>query len=360
MRVICMYLPQYHRFPENDAWWGKGYTEWTAVKRAVPLYKGHAQPRHPYEDWYYDLEKEGVKTLKWQAGLARDYGIYGFCFYHYWFCGKQLMEKPMETLLAHPEIDLRYSICWANESFTRTWYGLGDQVLMRQEYGVEKDWQRHFTYLLPFFLDKRYMKVGNKPVLHIYRTKDIKHLDKMLACFHKLAKNNGFDGMFIVGGRTAGEEETREGLVDAYYTFEPGYTLKHDFGRLASIEYQSKVLWRTIWNKLFPRKKLERRISIDAIFVRIAKREVEEKVYPGLFPKWDNTPRRSYKGLVYEGDSPEKFLNCLKKLKEKVDGRKEDFVYINAWNEWGEGAYLEPDKENGFAYLEAVLHAGED
>ena len=155
MRVLALYLPQYHSFKENDEWWGKGYTEWTAVGRAKPLYRGHIQPRVPLGERYYDLVKEGEETLLWQARLAREYGIYGFCFYQYWFKGKMLMEKPMEILLGHPEIDMNYCICWANETWTRTWYGLSEQVLMQQDYGEEEDWYRHFEYLLKFFKDKR-------------------------------------------------------------------------------------------------------------------------------------------------------------------------------------------------------------
>ena len=135
MKAICMYLPQYHTFPENDKWWGEGYTEWTAVKRGRPLFKGHVQPRRPLDGRYYDLGKDGEATLRWQASLAEKYGIYGFAFYQYWFKGEQLMKRPMEILRDHPDIPLRYCICWANESWTRTWYGLSEEVIMKQDYG---------------------------------------------------------------------------------------------------------------------------------------------------------------------------------------------------------------------------------
>ena len=354
MRVMCMYLPQYHTFPENDEWWGKGYTEWTAVKRGKPLYAGHIQPRIPLNNRYYDLVNDGVETLKWQAETAKEYGIYGFSFYQYWFKGRQLMQKPMEILLEHPEIDINYCICWANESWTRTWYGLSEQVLMEQDYGEEEDWYRHFEYLLKFFNDKRYIKIDNKPVLQIYRTFDIDCLDRMRGCFNKWAEGEGYDGIYLIAGKTAGQQETRTDLVDGYYYFEPGYTLKHDFSKLRETEYNISVLFKTMLNKLRADKKLERSIRADLILNGIKKREYGENEFPGLIPDWDNTPRRGYKGLVYKGTSPEKFEEALRVLKEKKEGHKNDFVFVNAWNEWGEGAMLEPDEYRGYGYLEAV------
>lgn len=354
MRVMCMYLPQYHTFPENDEWWGKGYTEWTAVRRGRPLYDGHVQPRIPLDNRYYDLVNEGPETLKWQAETARKYSVYGFSFYQYWFRGRQLMQRPMEILLEHPEIDINYCICWANESWTRTWYGLSEQVLMQQDYGEEEDWYRHFEYLLRFFNDKRYIKIDNKPILQIYRSFDIGCLDRMLNCFNKWAEGEGYDGIYVIAGRTAGEQEMRTGLIDGYYYFEPGYTLKHDFSKIHEMEYNVSVLWNTMLNKLRTNKKLERSIRADLILDGIKKREYKENEFPGLIPDWDNTPRRGYKGLVYKGTSPEKFEEALKILKEKKEGHKNDFVFINAWNEWGEGAMLEPDEYRGYGYLEAV------
>ncbi len=354
MKVMCMYLPQYHTFPENDKWWGKGYTEWTAVRKGHPLYKGHIQPRVPLDNRYYDLVNDGVNTLKWQAETARKYGIYGFSVYQYWFMGKQLMQRPMEILLEHPEIDINYCICWANESWTRTWYGLSEQVLMQQDYGEEEDWYKHFEYLLKFFNDKRYIKIDNRPVLQIYRSFDIDCLDRMLGCFNKWAHGEGFDGVYVIAGKTAGQQETRTELIDGYYYFEPGYTLKHDFSKPNEIKYNMSVLWNTLLNKVRREKKLERSIKASLILDGIRNRDYKENEFPGLIPDWDNTPRRDYKGLVYKGTCPEKFEEVLRVLKEKKEGHKTDFVFINAWNEWGEGAMLEPDEYRGYGYLEAV------
>lgn len=354
MRILCMYLPQFHTFKENDEWWGKGYTEWVAVKRAKPLFKGHVQPRVPLDKRYYDLVEEGEKTWRFQAEIARKYGIYGFSIYQYWFKGKQLMNRPMEILLEHKDIDINYCITWANETWTRTWYGLESEILMKQEYGEESDWKMHFDYLLQFFKDERYIKIDNKPLFQIYRSFDIKKLDEMLKCFNKWAIDAGFNGIYVTSGKTAGAQEERSSLIDGYYFFEPGYTLKHDFRKIDEIKYNISVLIKSIINKVSPKKLLERSIPASAILNRICERKYKENEFPGLIPDWDNTPRRSYKGLVYKGTNPEYFKKCLKVLKEKKDGHKTDFVIINAFNEWGEGAYLEPDEYRGYAYLEAI------
>ncbi|HAV01236.1 MAG TPA: glycosyl transferase [Lachnospiraceae bacterium] len=354
MKAICMYLPQYHTFPENDKWWGEGYTEWTAVKRGRPLFKGHVQPRRPLDGRYYDLDKDGEATLRWQASLAEKYGIYGFAFYQYWFKGEQLMKRPMEILRDHPDIPLRYCICWANESWTRTWYGLSEEVLMKQDYGDEKDWELHFNYLLTFFKDERYIKTDNKPLFMIYRSFDIERLSDMLALFDRRAKEEGFDGIFIVSGKTRDIPDTRKELFSGWYYFEPGYTLKHDFSLLHRVAYNASVLLRSGINRLFKKQLLERRVPAQWILKGIEEREYSENEFPGLIPDWDNTPRRGYKGLVYTKTSPARFEQALRRLKPKVERYKNDFVFINAWNEWGEGAMLEPDEYRGYEYLEAV------
>jgi len=362
MKVMCMYLPQFHTFPENDEWWGKGYTEWVAVKRAKSLFKGHNEPRVPLDDRYYDLSDESAKTLKWQAETAKKYGIYGFSIYQYYFNGKTLMAKPLEILRDHPEIDIHYNICWANETWTRTWYGLSNQILIEQTYGDEADWNKYFDYLLTFFKDDRYIKVDNKPVFQIYKTFDIPCLKEMLDLFNKRAKEAGFDGIFVISGKTAAGVEKRSELVDGYYFFEPGYTLKNDFSAMGKLTYNVGTFLRSIRNKLIGSKKgfiLERRINAKSILTSIVAREYEDNEFPGLIPDWDNTPRRDYKGLVYTGTNPEMFEKMLSVLKKKKEKSKYDFVYINAWNEWGEGAYLEPDTLRGYAYLEAVKRVTE-
>ncbi|MCR5748433.1 MAG: glycoside hydrolase family 99-like domain-containing protein [Lachnospiraceae bacterium] len=356
MKPIALYLPQFHCFKENDEWWGEGYTEWTAVKAARPLYKGHIQPRYPYDDEYYDLSDKTAGRLKIQAELAKKYGIYGFSFYHYYFTGHKLMERPMEILLSHPEIDLRYFITWANETWTRAWYDKQDEVLLKQEYGNENEWKKHFEYLLPFFRDERYIKIDDKPVFCIYRTFDIKDLVSVRDTFEALAKEEGFPGIYLIGGKTAGEQDQR-GICDAYYYFEPGYSLKHGLNMACTLKYDVMTAIRHGINLAFGKEILERRIPIDWIYDAVLGRDYACNEYPGIIARWDNTPRRGYKGLVYEGTTADKFYDTLCKLNSRIP--KESFVFINAWNEWGEGAMLEADKAEGYAYLEAVKRAQE-
>jgi len=356
-----MYLPQYHEIEENNKWWGKGYTEWTAVKAAKPIFKGHVQPKIPLNNNYYDLTDESADTWRWQADLANTYGIYGFCVYHYWFKGKQLLHKPLEILLKHTEIEINFCICWANETWTKTWYGLEEEVLMKQEYGTKADWKIHFNYLLQFFNDKRYIKINNKPMLNIYRSSDIEKLKEMLDCWNQLATENGFDGVYIVVANNQGSIEERTDLVDAYYNFEPGYALRHKMNPLQVFKYKLSVLIRQEINRVFKHKILERIINARQINKMMLKKENTSKpVFRGAFPMWDNTPRRSYKGLLYKNTTSEDFYKALINIKQSITSNELNFVYINAWNEWGEGAYLEPDEENGYKYLEAVkaaLHA---
>ena len=355
MKILAIYLPQFHEVEENNKWWGNGYTEWSAVKKAKPLFKGHIQPKIPLNNNSYDLSDESAKTWKWQADLANQYGIHGFCIYHYWFKGRQILEKPMEILLKHPEININYSIIWANEDWTRTWYGNSKEVLLKQEYGSEQDWEKHFLYLLKFFRDKRYIKIEGKPVVNIYRSHHIKDLDKIRFCWDNLAKKNGFDGIYIVAANNHQKIETREELVDAYYNFEPGYTLKHRLSKLNTFKYIISVASRRLYNKLVKdRKVVEHMIDAKWIYNRNFRPNgnSEKRVFLGSFTTWDNTPRVSYRGIIYKNTSPENFHNNLKQLKQVT--KNNDFVYINSWNEWGEGCYLEPDEKTGFQYLEAI------
>lgn len=353
MKVLGMYLPQYHEIKENNEWWGKGYTEWTAVKNAKPLFKGHEQPKEPLENRYYDLVNAGVETWKWQAELAKQYGVYGFCIYHYWFEGKQLLERPMEILREHSEIDIKYCVCWANETWRRNWYGQQKQVLMEQTYGEEDAWKKHFEYLVTFFKDDRYIKIDNKPVVNIYRSSDINALPQMIKLWNELAQKEGFAGVYWVSAMTAGDTDKRDELFDAYYDFEPGYTLKKDLSKLEYYRYLLRTGIIRMTNKIRSKKMLEHKIDTKIIYRHIEERELKPKCFPGTFPQWDNTPRTGNMGLYYYDSSPELFERHLQKMYKKYSETRE-FIYLNAWNEWGEGAYLEPDKKNGFAYLEAV------
>lgn len=361
MKVMAMYLPQYHEVKENNEWWGKGYTEWNAVRNAKSLFKGHIQPRAPYNANYYDLADPEAKTWAWQASLAKKYGVYGFCIYHYWFKdGRQLLEKPMEILLKHPEIDLHYSICWANETWRSSWYDQTYKVLLEQSYGDENEWIKHFNYLLQFFKDQRYIKINNKPIINIYRTFEIDNFSEMKKCWEKLAKENGFDGLFYVSGTGMHGMDNREGLFDAYYDFEPGFSLVHNLSHIKRAAYKAKGVGNHVLNKILGTKKLERKINIKWLnsatihFLDSNQKGEKKTVFPGVCPMWDNTPRRGYLGFVTTGATPQVFNQQLHKLSAYTKEPPLDFVYINAWNEWGEGTYLEPDEYYNFGYLEAI------
>lgn len=356
MKILAMYLPQFHEIEENNQWWGKGYTEWNAVKNAVPWFKGHNQPRRPLDDRYYDLEKEGVQTWNWQAELAKKYHIHGFCIYHYWFEGKQLLEKPMEILFAHPEIDVNYCICWANETWRKNWYGQGKKILQEQTYGAEDAWNKHFDYLLQFFRDERYIKIQNKPVINIYHTYEIDCLKEMLECWNKRAVQEGFEGIYVISGMTGSIIDDRSNLFDAYYVFEPGYTLKHGLSKIEHSKYLVETALVRVHNKVSKKKVLEHKIDARMIYRHIEKRKLDENTMPGTFPQWDNTPRSQHSGLCYTHTSPEQFETHMQRL-QKLYGDNKEFLYINAWNEWGEGAYLEPDSINKYAYLESVRNS---
>lgn len=359
VKAVAMYLPQFYETKENNEWWGQGYTEWTAVKRAKALYDGHYQPHIPLNNNYYNLlEKD---TMEWQAELAKKANVYGFCFYHYWFKdGRRILEKPAENLLQWRDINIHYCFSWANESWVRTWSNVkggntwvndennssregADErgVLLDQQYGTEKDWKEHFDYLLPFFKDERYIKIDGKPIFMIYRPELVDCMDDMLAYWKNLARENGFPGLFIL---CANCKDNVWAEVDARYIQEFNYSYSIDVAPTEEavhwhdgiLTYDYDILWRNI---------IARRYDID------------EKVYLGACVNFDCTPRHGKKGNLTIGGNPEKFQRYFEELCRKSIRRNNEFVFINAWNEWGEGMHLEPDDKNGNSYLDAVKEA---
>lgn len=347
-KVIAFHLPQFHSFPENDEWWGKGFTEWTNVKKATPIYPGHHQPRIPLDyDYYNMLDRE---TRERQSKLAKQYGIYGFCYYHYWFDGKLLMEQPCEKLLEEKDIDLPFCFCWANEPWTRAWDGKTSVVLMAQRYGEEKEWQEHFEYLLPFFQDQRYIKIDNAPMFVIYRANSIPNCDKMIRFWNEACKTMGFSGIHIVEELNTFQGEPSCEASKAVVEFEPLNTQ-----RIWRKHIQIFAILRGVCYARKPRI-----FKYDDIWQRIIRNPIpnmKKKVYLGAFIDWDNSPRRQQKPTIYKNASPEKFERYFTIQLKKAEENQIDFVFINAWNEWAEGTYLEPDEKNGYRYLEAVRRA---
>ncbi|MDD3139586.1 MAG: glycoside hydrolase family 99-like domain-containing protein [Lachnospiraceae bacterium] len=367
MKIISLYLPQFHEIPENNEWWGEGFTEWANVKSASPLFDGHVQPKVPLNKNYYNLLDDEVKI--WQAEMAKRYGVYGFCYYHYWFSGKLLLEKPMEQMLKNPKIDLPFCICWANEQWSKQWVG-ENKILMPQVYGSKDEWIAHFNYFLKFFMDSRYIKDGNKPMLVILHPETIGCLNEMLDCWIELAKINGFDGINF-GYYTNWSELVGGKVDDSRFTYdihgEPRYALAkynkndHPLIRKTVNKLSAFVERKTGYNlkSLSPVKLTANRINYDEIWEKLLEEEPKsEKSVPGAFVNWDNAPRYKEKSRVFVGGTPEKFEKYMTKLiKRTKDVYKQDYIFMFAWNEWCEGGYLEPDEENGYGYLQAIKNA---
>lgn len=364
-KIICFYLPQFHETEDNNKWWGKGYTEWSAVKKNKPFFRKHQQPRVPLDNNYYDLSEETADTLKWQAKLAKEHGIYGFCIYHYWFAGKKELEKPVEILLNHPEIDINYTLCWDSATWKRTWYAdkYEQEVLVEQKYGDESIWKMHFMDLLPYFKDDRYIKIDNKPVFHIYHASIIPCLLEMREYWDALAKEHGFNGIYLVLGDVEYRNDSKmTRSADAYYNFEPTHAFYESRNRWYGIYTVGKAGIIKRINKWFNKEILPDKRDAKGIYHIIEKldRNPEKKTYLGLFADYDDTPRRQLKGTVYVNNDISYFKECLSKQLQESNNKNNEFLYINAWNEWGESAYLEPDEKNGYLYLETIKQVVEN
>lgn len=350
MKTIAFYLPQFHAIPENDEWWGKGFTEWENVKKAKPSFKGHNQPEIPYKNNYYNLLDEKIQEQ--QAKLAKEYGVYGFCYYHYWFEGKMLLEKPMENMLKNKKIDIPFCICWANETWARTWDGNEKDILIKQNYEEDENaWKEHFSYLLRFFKDDRYILKDNKPVVIIYKPHLITNEKKLVKYWNRLAIEAGFDGIYIgYQHHSAFDHELDE--FDFAIEFEPFYTVYECQKNNIALESLKDKIKKKIL-------KLPTKYDYDYIWEKIIERKPTDlKHCPGAFPAWDNTPRKGKNAIVFWEPSPQKFKNYLiRRIKSANDNYESEFLFLNAWNEWAEGAHLEPSEKDGLGYLEAVKEA---
>lgn len=370
IKPICFYLPQYHTIPENDEAYGKGFTEWTNVKKAVPLFDGHNQPRVPLDNNYYCLLDSDV--MKNQAKLAKKYGVYGFCYYHYWFKnGKKLLEKPLEIMLNDSSINMPFCLCWANENWTRRWDGGDNGIIVEQDYGDFNDLKNHIDYLCNFFSDERYIYIDEKPVLVLYKPELIPNLKKTISYIRKRVKENGFKGVCIIvqypkfildGGNL--------GLFDYFIEFEPQYI--HSFienEKRGFIQKKVKSIMISMGLNKLVKKIEDKRIKAynsshstkldkcdyDEYWENIVNHKIQNsKMLAGAFVDWDNTPR-NVNGRVFLNANPEKFRKYMKKYAKKINEEyAKEYLFINAWNEWAEGAYLEPDTKNGYGYLEAL------
>ncbi len=361
-KILAIYLPQFHTIPENDMWWGKGFTEWTNVKRGKPFYPGHYQPREPLHDDYYDLSD--LSVLEKHTKMARKAGIFGFCFYHYYFRGKKLLEKPIENYRDKSKEKFPYCLIWANQSWTRTWYraAAGNRVLIQQTYGEKKDWEDHFNYLLDYFKDDRYIKIDNKPVYIIYIPQDISCRKRMFAVWQKMAKEHGFDGIYLIGMATSFGKDKIESLYDAFLDFEPLSTFKTDKSWRSYLQdWKRTCIERMKIAECIPLNKLWTQNAYSyAYLCKVIEKKANlnrSKMFFGVFAGWDNTSRKDEAGIIVRGSSPEKFRRHVKRMLSLSEKYKKEFLFLNAWNEWSEGAYVEPDKKFGCQYLQALRRA---
>lgn len=352
-KIIAFLLPQFHRVAENDEWWGEGFTEWTNVRKAEPRFRGHRQPRRPVDDFYYDLSEEG--TREWQARLAKEHCVYGFCYYHYWFKGRQLLEKPINSMVEMGTPDFPFCVAWANEPWTRAWDGGERDILMPQEYGDESDWRMHFKYLEKLFKDSRYIKVNGNPLLLIYRTTSIEKCEEMLFVWRKLAVDAGFPGLHVVSMLTIFPPDKRTNLFDAFVEFEPGYTQSSPPGGVRAYEMLVNGIHRLSWKLFGGGLSAPRSRDYRILWAVILRRALPKNHYPGAFVDWDNSPRRSLEAsMIMRHATVSNFKRAFDKLYAKARKTGSRFIFINAWNEWGEGTYLEPDTKNGKSHLESI------
>lgn len=346
IKAIAFYLPQYYRTKENDEWWGEGFTDWVAVQKAEQLIEGQILPRIPLKG-YYNLESP--KVLRWQAMLAKKYNLYGFCFYHYWFKdGRRTLEKPAELLLKNKDIEMKFCFSWANEHWVRTWSNIkgntwsaqystsqeevgNSGVLLEQDYGLEKEWREHFEYLLPFFKDDRYIQYEGKPVFIFYRPELIPRLAHMVRCWKKWAVESGLKGLYVIG--TIHRQNKRaDRVLDAELLHNPNvFTNTLTPERCQGVGcYNYDELWK-------------RYLRMDYCG--------NKKRYLSGLVNYDITPRKGRRGIVLKGMTPHKFGKYFRKLVKLSRNRGNEFIFVNAWNEWGETMYLEPDTLYGYACL---------
>ena len=364
IKTLALYLPQYHPTEFNDKWWGKGFTEWTNVTKAKPLYPGHRQPLLAGDLGYYDLRVPEVREQ--QAEIAREYGIDGFIYYHYWFGnGLQTLERIANEVLESGKPDFPFCFCWANETWTGIWHGLSNEIIVEQLY-PEGDVIKHFEYLVPFFRDDRYIKIDNCPVFIVY---DPIHLeendDKYLADLRTLVQNNGFNDIHLIAGNKLEDNldyktmnyqgKISDAFKQAWMT--ERYDNKTKNNICTREYYQNRVKGILGLNK--SKSKMECLVEqqdMTKIVDRLNFKEANIPTYPCIMPNWDNTPRSGKNGIVINNATPENFKRQIEKAKIYLEDKHypEKFLIIKSWNEWAEGNIMEPDRVNKYIYLETL------
>lgn len=344
-RIIAFYLPQFHPIPENDEWWGNGFTEWTNVAKAKKLFHGHYQPRVPADLGYYDLRLPEVR--KAQADMARDHGIEGFCYWHYWFGnGKRLLETPFNEVLKSGEPDFPFCLGWANETWSGIWHGNPDKTLIEQTYPGKNDFINHFNIILEALFDPRYIRVDEKPLFVVYRPFLLPNPKEFIELWQNLAIKNGLEGIFFVG---ISDNATEEKDLLKQYGFDAIIP-----NRLASAISKLNKLYLRIFRKILNKQAVFSYKSLIPFLT--GEEDKNDDVFPMILPNWDNSPRSGKNALIIDNSRPEYFekhlCQILEKIKQKTINKK--LIFLKSWNEWAEGNYVEPDIVFGRKYLEII------
>lgn len=345
-RVIAFYLPQFHPIPENDEWWGAGFTEWTNTAKAGPLFRGHYQPHVPADLGFYDLRLPEAREA--QAAMAKQYGVDAFCYYHYWFGSRRLLERPFSEVLATGKPDFPFCLCWANETWTGVWHGLKNRILIEQTYPGPADYQAHFEYLLSVFHDPRYVRVDGCPVFLVYRPLDIPDVLKVTDSLRERAGRSGLPGIHLVGVVTPRDWVPADSGFDA-----AAHPL---LSRKDWVSLRQPIRWLRHRYRKLAGKPLVR--DYREVIPELLEQQQRPGVisYPCVFPNWDNTPRSGKNGIVLHNSTPEYFREHLRQAieilaKMPVNRR---LLFVKSWNEWAEGNHLEPDLRFGCQYLEVL------
>lgn len=354
IRALSFYLPQFHPIPENDAWWGKGFTEWTNVVKARPQFGGHYQPHLPSDTGFYDLRLPETRQL--QADLAHAYGLHGFCYYHYWFNGKRLLERPFQEVLCTGKPDFPFCLCWANEDWTRAWDGRSSDFLLQQHYSEEDD-RAHLQALAPAFADARYVRVDSKPLFLVYRASHMPEPLRSTNQWREEAQRLGIGELFLARVESFSSEHSDPAALgfDAAVEFQPDW-------RLLGKPLHRDVLRRGLWKLGLNHSGYQCHNVYDyAMLVQtmLQKPPVPYLRFPCVVPSWDNTARRASGAGIVHGATPALYEHWLREIVQRLQHKPEQqrLVFINAWNEWAEGNHLEPDQRWGHAYLEATRRA---
>ncbi len=340
-RLIAFYLTQFHPTPENDQWWGKGFTEWTNVTKAQPLFNGHFQPHLPSDFGFYDLRVR--ETRRDQIAVAKQYGINGFCYHYYWFSGKRILNFPLDDMLADAESDMPFCLCWANENWTRRWDAADHEVLIAQQYLPEDD-LNFIKSLIPIFKDKRYIKVDDNPFLIVYRPQHLPDVGKTVKVWREYCRSIGLGEIHLCAALTHGNENFAQFGFDSGIEFPPHNLKNHNINDAVKFHnaFQGNVMQYATIAQSF----LDRSYNTACVFRTV-------------FPSWDNTARTKDRALVVLNGTPDNFEYWLSSTIDNAKNTCKDdqLVFINAWNEWAEGCHLEPDRWFGHGFLQATLNA---